>query len=1405
VAEGSRTIVSRVPDRAQLARAVRAALRQEVVRLSLSEAPGLTGIFTLEISTVSDRVRVSAEIMGPATDGTYPVRLRPLTRAQSAELFGLLETLAPTNHDSSPPAATTPTDVPAADGGDSAFDAYADTMWKSPSGPPPKVNPPKPTHEEEDEWDDAHAAADPSISLTLGDDFDDLEAALASLGSSPNPAPPAHTVSPQAELDESDQHPLVAIPDFPDLPPIELGPEGDLLPPLPEPEPPPFQAHSQPPHDDPQARDETLTPIAGMGLTVEGGGTVVLELPTEALAAPAEERESARISTPHPQPSQRISPAPQAPPATAIASLSSAGPAPKSAAAVPAPPVSPVPVAAVAVAPAAPPSRPPIDDYEFSHDEDAQTLIRMPIGDGKEPIDLGVNWDAPSPSLADLDIDIDEATITRKAPDGLAPPLDPLLGRQIAGGKYTIDSLVGSGATGAVYKAQHRDLRRVVAIKVLHPHYQNDLQFMKRFHGEALAASQLDHPNIMRVMDFGQEPDGLVYIVMEFLSGTSLQNVLKESGGTFTKDRAISVMMQVCSGLSAAHEQGIVHRDVKPDNIVIVPSRDDENRPIELVKVCDFGIAALQNTRSEDLDLSVGAGYICGTPEYMSPEQARGETADARTDVYACGCTIYELVTGRTPFMSENPLETIVHHAKDLPPPPSQFRKDIDPLLEEVILKSLAKDPTSRQQSARAMRTELKELLTDGEKPSFSAGETSGPQKAAAPPLTDSQSGFSAFFVAFASAICSLGPFQTEDPQQQAQNLKHVKRGLATFLSSRGEVTFARRDTQKSMGFFVLSGDGDAVDLKKLLGDLHGTYGQPFITELARRGVAALTIREGISDADLAALVATLRSHAEITARTFNDQPRESISALFAPDVIGRDRKLSWKVGLCISRLAKDVVLATKRGLSPRKLKETRTDLLLSAARVLAKPDELRQFLVNSDILNPQGARSETAAEVLVERLPLSRCIDVTPQIIAEWEQVPPGGPERERVKLVLSLLATRFLHERTPESFESLRELAKRKLVSEQELPPDLSLSIRAEGLADALARDPASHLRALEDLHDMRILQQSMAIFKAAMKLLAKRGEAPALLATVTALARIARSKGKSPGPREEMALKVMTSVVDKDRLLPTAKVMLVGQQQVREPARQLLILAGNAGAQALLAAREQLREPSGRQYFVHAMKQTGSHGAVVLGQLLSKLDPSREGFDSALAEDLLLAMPQHPDAALAEACGKFLKVPKLRGAALTALVNTAGDRARGLLIEALDQPDEAVRATALGELGRARLIDENVLGHIEKLLMARGVAGDSLRVAAAKSLSSCIGAQRARAVQILSRALEGKGGFLSMLRGAEQSEESPAVLIEMARALLVLDRGEGLRLVRARAQKAEGELRTQLTQLLEKPSAT
>ena len=285
-------------------------------------------------------------------------------------------------------------------------------------------------------------------------------------------------------------------------------------------------------------------------------------------------------------------------------------------------------------------------------------------------------------------------------------PDDGLIGRALAGGKLLIESLIGRGGVGAVYRARHRELRMPVAVKVLHESFQHDIDFCRRFYAEALAASRLDHPNITRVIDFGQEPDGLLYLAMEFLAGKELRAVLDEAG-QLPAQRIAELMMQVCAGLSHAHARDIVHRDIKPENLVMVPASDDDGQAIELVKVCDFGIAqhrALPNAQE--------AGVIAGTPEYMSPEQCRGDNLDARSDVYACGVVLYELATGKVPFSAERPQSILNKHQFTPPVPPSQLRPDVDPLLERIILHALEKEPEDRPQSMRELRAELRELLT---------------------------------------------------------------------------------------------------------------------------------------------------------------------------------------------------------------------------------------------------------------------------------------------------------------------------------------------------------------------------------------------------------------------------------------------------------------------------------------------------------------------------------------------------------------------------------------------------------------------------------------------------------------------------------------------------------------------
>jgi serine/threonine-protein kinase len=290
-------------------------------------------------------------------------------------------------------------------------------------------------------------------------------------------------------------------------------------------------------------------------------------------------------------------------------------------------------------------------------------------------------------------------------------PEDTILGRALAGGKLVIESLIGRGGVGAVYKARHRELRMAVAVKVLHDSFQQDIDFCRRFYAEALAASRLDHPNLTRVIDFGQEPDGVLYLAMEFLAGAELRAVLDKEG-PLPAQRIAEVMMQTCAGLSHAHTRGIVHRDVKPENLVIVPGQDDDGQPLDLVKVCDFGIAQHRALRTAD-----EAGIVAGTPEYMSPEQCRGDELDARSDVYACGIVLYELATGQVPFLSERPQSILNKHQFTEPIKPSLIRPGVDPVLERIILRALAKEPEGRPQSMRELRAELRELLS----PSHSA------------------------------------------------------------------------------------------------------------------------------------------------------------------------------------------------------------------------------------------------------------------------------------------------------------------------------------------------------------------------------------------------------------------------------------------------------------------------------------------------------------------------------------------------------------------------------------------------------------------------------------------------------------------------------------------------------------
>ncbi|HEY1957648.1 MAG TPA: protein kinase [Polyangiaceae bacterium] len=291
---------------------------------------------------------------------------------------------------------------------------------------------------------------------------------------------------------------------------------------------------------------------------------------------------------------------------------------------------------------------------------------------------------------------------------------EALLGRTIAG-KFAIETYVGGGAMGAVYKAKQLALDKTIAIKVMHREMAKDEKFVARFKREAKAASKLDHPNSLRVIDFGEEPDGLLYLAMEFLDGKDLFAVIKE-GWPLTDERIVSILIQALAALAIAHDQGIVHRDLKPENIMILAGHDDEGNAHDIVKVCDFGIAKITERVAVDKKSTDSArlstkGLVVGTPEYMSPEQGRGEPLDSRSDLYSMGIILYQLLTRRVPFDAESAIGIVLKHVTEEPARPSTHYANVNPKLEVICLKALQKKKEERYQTAREMRADLKAAI----------------------------------------------------------------------------------------------------------------------------------------------------------------------------------------------------------------------------------------------------------------------------------------------------------------------------------------------------------------------------------------------------------------------------------------------------------------------------------------------------------------------------------------------------------------------------------------------------------------------------------------------------------------------------------------------------------------------
>jgi eukaryotic-like serine/threonine-protein kinase len=276
---------------------------------------------------------------------------------------------------------------------------------------------------------------------------------------------------------------------------------------------------------------------------------------------------------------------------------------------------------------------------------------------------------------------------------------DPLLGRVISG-KFRVERALGQGAMGRVYLAEQTNLGKQVAIKVLHAAMAGDAALEKRFQREAKSASALSHPNIVQTIDFGKE-EGMLFIAMELLAGRDLGKVIRAEW-PFTPERLAHIVGQVLGALEEAHDKGIVHRDLKPENIVLLDVRGED-----FVKVCDFGIAKVAAERDGDGSAITMAGMVCGTPEYMSPEQARGDDLDGRSDLWSVAVMLYQMTTGDLPFRANTALGVVTRVLNEQPVPPSKKQASIAPPLEAVILRGLEKDRQKRFANAKAMRDSL--------------------------------------------------------------------------------------------------------------------------------------------------------------------------------------------------------------------------------------------------------------------------------------------------------------------------------------------------------------------------------------------------------------------------------------------------------------------------------------------------------------------------------------------------------------------------------------------------------------------------------------------------------------------------------------------------------------------------
>jgi serine/threonine-protein kinase len=306
---------------------------------------------------------------------------------------------------------------------------------------------------------------------------------------------------------------------------------------------------------------------------------------------------------------------------------------------------------------------------------------------------------------------------------------DPLLGRVLTG-KYRVDEKLSEGGMGTVYRGTHVLMDKTVAIKVLRPSLAADEKIVARFSREARAASRITHPNAVSVTDIGETEDGIVFLVMEFLSGRTLKEVIRQEG-PLPLDRVVNISRQVADALKAAHDQGVVHRDLKSDNIMLNSTAVGEH-----AKVLDFGIAKINEPEGVPDSGLTAPNLVIGTPQYMSPEQcSQAGDIDSRSDIYSFGVILYEMLVGHVPFSGESPTIVMLKHLQEPVPSVLDEREDIPPAIGRVIARAMAKVPSDRYQHMTDLLEDL--MIAAGVPLGSASGSGNLESRVEAPPRTN--------------------------------------------------------------------------------------------------------------------------------------------------------------------------------------------------------------------------------------------------------------------------------------------------------------------------------------------------------------------------------------------------------------------------------------------------------------------------------------------------------------------------------------------------------------------------------------------------------------------------------------------------------------------------------------------